>query len=166
MRLLMLPGLDGSGKLFRPLLQVLPSHLKAQVTPYPADRVLSYDALVAFVRRGFPRGEPFVLLGEWLADRSALNAFFRRLKIFALLSSVQPSLPTRCPHPFHKFRGSHSGLPPGCFNSSLLMLWSAFTPEAWIRLRIYSSCFRKQKRYLPECPCWSTASGTGGSYRT
>ena len=64
MRLIMLPGLDGSGELFRPLRQVLPSYLKSQVIPYPADCVLSYDELVPFVQRTFPRGEPFILLGE------------------------------------------------------------------------------------------------------
>ena len=76
MRLLMLPGLDGSGKLFRPLLQVLPSHLKTQVIPYPADRVLSYDALVPFVRGAFPRGEPFVLLGESFGGPLCLKCVF------------------------------------------------------------------------------------------
>jgi pimeloyl-[acyl-carrier protein] methyl ester esterase len=64
MRLVMLPGLDGSGDLFRPLLQVLPTQLASQVIPYPADRVLSYNALVPFVQDAFPQREPFVLLGE------------------------------------------------------------------------------------------------------
>ena len=76
MRLLMLPGLDGSGKLFRPLLQVLSSHLKSQVIPYPADRVLSYDALVPFVQRTFPRGEPFILLGESFGGPLSLKCLF------------------------------------------------------------------------------------------
>ncbi|HKR78623.1 MAG TPA: alpha/beta hydrolase [Nitrospira sp.] len=73
MRLLMLPGLDGSGDLFRPLLQVLPSQLTCQVIPYPADRVLSYRALVPFVQQAFPQREPFVLLGESFGGPLALQ---------------------------------------------------------------------------------------------
>ena len=73
MRLVMLPGLDGSGDLFRPLLQVLPSQLTSQVIPYPAHRVLSYDALVPFVQEAFPQREPFVLLGESFGGPLALQ---------------------------------------------------------------------------------------------
>ena len=73
MRLLMLPGLDGSGDLFRPLLQVLPSQLTSQVIPYPADRVLSYSALLPFVQQAFPQREPFVLLGESFGGPLALQ---------------------------------------------------------------------------------------------
>ena len=73
MRLLMLPGLDGSGDLFRPLLQVLPFQLTTRVVPYPADRVLSYNALVPFVQQAFPQREPFVLLGESFGGPLALQ---------------------------------------------------------------------------------------------
>src|SRR5690349_13039167 len=73
MRVLMLPGLDGSGDLFRPLLQVLPSQLTSQVIQYPANRVLSYNALVPFVQQAFPQREPFVLLGESFGGPLALQ---------------------------------------------------------------------------------------------
>jgi len=73
MRLLMLPGLDGSGDLFRPLQQVLPPQLTSQVIPYPVNRVLSYNALVPFVQQALPQREPFVLLGESFGGPLALQ---------------------------------------------------------------------------------------------
>lgn len=44
-RLVLLPGLDGTGLLFRPLLE----HLEAEVLSYPSDVALGYDELTDFV---------------------------------------------------------------------------------------------------------------------
>src|SRR3712207_7220422 len=40
-----LPGLDGTGELFRPLLNVIPRDVPTRVIDYPIDRPLSYDQL-------------------------------------------------------------------------------------------------------------------------
>lgn len=63
-KLVLLPGLDGTGVQFRPLLRALPSHLEPLVLTYPLDRPLGYDALCAQVRPMLPKDEAYVLLGE------------------------------------------------------------------------------------------------------
>jgi pimeloyl-ACP methyl ester carboxylesterase len=60
----MLPGLDGTGQVFEPLLQQLPEEIEAQVVRYPADRVMSFQEHVDFARKQLPRKRPFVLLAE------------------------------------------------------------------------------------------------------
>lgn len=60
---LLLPGIDGGGRLFGPLLAAGPRAFAPEVVSYPLDRPLGYDDLVALVRERLPRGR-FVLLAE------------------------------------------------------------------------------------------------------
>ncbi|HKJ29840.1 MAG TPA: hypothetical protein VKA22_06480, partial [Desulfuromonadales bacterium] len=62
--LVMLPGLDGTGLVFDPLLEHLPEEIEVQVVRYPADRVMSFQEHVDFARKQLPRKKPFVLLAE------------------------------------------------------------------------------------------------------
>jgi pimeloyl-ACP methyl ester carboxylesterase len=62
-QLILLPGMDGTGELFAPLLAHLPLEMRATVIGYP-DRPASYEEHVSFAQRELPRNEPFVLLGE------------------------------------------------------------------------------------------------------
>ena len=62
--LVMLPGLDGTGLIFEPLLKHLPAEIDAQVVRYPADRPLSFQEHVDFARKQLPKKKPFVLLAE------------------------------------------------------------------------------------------------------
>src|SRR5210317_693847 len=64
MKLLLLPGLDGTGLVFDPLLKHLPEEIEVQVVRYPADRVMSFQEHVDFARKQLPRKKPFVLLAE------------------------------------------------------------------------------------------------------
>jgi|CXWL01.1.fsa_nt_gi pimeloyl-ACP methyl ester carboxylesterase len=64
MRLVLLPGLDGTGELFQSFLKVLPSSLTPQVVFYPTEQYLTYKELVSLVQSVLPPKEPFVLLGE------------------------------------------------------------------------------------------------------
>ena len=61
---LLLPGLDGSGRLFRPLLAAGPRRLAPRVLPLPADRPLGYDEYLDLVRAALPRRGRFALLAE------------------------------------------------------------------------------------------------------
>ena len=63
LRLILLPGLDGAGLAFGPLLKLLPSSIRPTVVTYPRDRVMGYDELLPLVMAMLP-DEPFVLLGE------------------------------------------------------------------------------------------------------
>ncbi len=60
---ILLPGLDGSGRLFAPLLAAGPRTLDPEPISYPADAPLGYDELVALVRPRLPRRR-FVLVAE------------------------------------------------------------------------------------------------------
>ena len=63
-KLVMLPGLDGTGVLFRPLLKALPANIEPIVVDYPADKPLGYEDLLPIVLSALPRKSPFILLGE------------------------------------------------------------------------------------------------------
>lgn len=62
--LVLLPGLDGSGLLFSPLLEKLGPIITTLVIKYPPRKNLSYAALIELVRSHIPTSTPFVLLGE------------------------------------------------------------------------------------------------------
>lgn len=76
--LVLLPGLDGTGDLFRPLLNVLPTGIDGRVVSYPTDRVLTYDELLPVVLSQLPADGPVVLLGESFSGPLALRAAARR----------------------------------------------------------------------------------------
>lgn len=61
--LVLMPGLDGTGKLFGPLLKVIPSSYEPIILSYPDDRHLSQTELLEYVSAKLP-SRPFVLLAE------------------------------------------------------------------------------------------------------
>lgn len=79
LRLLLLPGLDGTGALFEPLVKALPQAIAPEVIRYPTDTVLDYDALEALVAERIPAREPYALLGESFSGPLALRLSGRRL---------------------------------------------------------------------------------------
>ncbi|MDB5353676.1 MAG: alpha/beta hydrolase [Phycisphaerales bacterium] len=72
--LILLPGLDGSGAMFRPLLRHLPPGIRPVVVAYPLDKLLGYNELLPLVLAALPRSSPFVLLGESFSGPLALMA--------------------------------------------------------------------------------------------
>ena len=62
--LVLLPGLDGTGLLFRPFVEALESQVETQVVTYPVDQPLGYAELEALVRDALPTDRPYVVLGE------------------------------------------------------------------------------------------------------
>jgi len=62
--LVLLPGMDGSGKLFAPFVRALPDHIKPLVVSYPADLALDYAGHLEYVMAALPLDGPFLLLGE------------------------------------------------------------------------------------------------------
>jgi len=61
---LLLPGLDGSGRLFAPLLAAQPRRLAPVVVPLPADAPRSYHEYLEVVRMSLPRRGRFAILAE------------------------------------------------------------------------------------------------------
>jgi pimeloyl-ACP methyl ester carboxylesterase len=64
MHLLLLPGMDGTGILFQPLVRELPPWITPVVVNYPADQPLSYAELLPLVRDAVPANGEFLVLGE------------------------------------------------------------------------------------------------------
>lgn len=71
--LVLLPGMDGTGVLFRPLLEALDSSLNAIVVSYPSKEPLGYAELAMLVRKSLPTDRPYVLLGESFSGPIAIT---------------------------------------------------------------------------------------------
>jgi pimeloyl-ACP methyl ester carboxylesterase len=72
-KLILLPGLDGTGKLFADFLKALDLGVSANVVSYPPDVPLGYDELEHLVRAALPAHDPFVLLGESFSGPLAIR---------------------------------------------------------------------------------------------
>lgn len=70
--LVLLPGMDGTGELFAPLLAQLGQDVDATVVRYP-DRRASYAEHEAVARRELPKDQPFVILGESFSGPIAVS---------------------------------------------------------------------------------------------
>lgn len=71
--LVLLPGMDGTGKLFAPLLKQLPPHISPEIICYPTSQKLSYQALTNLAREQVPQGQPYLLLGESFSGPIAIS---------------------------------------------------------------------------------------------
>ncbi len=63
MTLVMLPGLDGTGKLFQDFIGRLGEEVSARIIGYPLGQALGYEELIGLVERQLPN-EPYLLLAE------------------------------------------------------------------------------------------------------
>jgi pimeloyl-[acyl-carrier protein] methyl ester esterase len=68
----LLPGLDGTGQLFAPLLESLPQKFKAAVVSYPTDKLLNYQQLIPHIREVMPWHVPYTLIAESFSGPLAL----------------------------------------------------------------------------------------------
>jgi pimeloyl-[acyl-carrier protein] methyl ester esterase len=71
--LVLLPGLDGTGDLFLPLLGVLPGHVTTRVVTYPTGEALSYPALSDLVEGQLRTERDVVLVAESFSGPVALR---------------------------------------------------------------------------------------------
>lgn len=78
MRLVLLPGLDGTGVLFRPLLAHLPAEFHPLVIRYPPTERWGYAELLENIWDKLPANEPFVVLGESFSGPLALRIAARQ----------------------------------------------------------------------------------------
>ena len=96
MKLVLLPGLDGTGFLFEPLCRELSSSVQPLTLDYPGDRETSYDELLRLILPKLPTTEPYILLGESYGGPLSLKiAAARPVGICGLILSA--SFVT-CPH--------------------------------------------------------------------
>jgi pimeloyl-[acyl-carrier protein] methyl ester esterase len=71
--IVLLPGMDGTGALFEPLLGVIPACFSTQIVQYPPDRPLSYEQLLPLVREQVPVDRRLVLVAESFSGPLALR---------------------------------------------------------------------------------------------
>jgi pimeloyl-ACP methyl ester carboxylesterase len=63
-QLVLLPGLDGTGDFFQPLLESLGRTIRTRIVQYPVDGGFDYATCSEFARAALPTDERYVLLGE------------------------------------------------------------------------------------------------------
>ena len=79
MKVVLLPGLDGTGDLFKPFIEALPNEIDTLVISYPSDTKLSYQELIELVLRQLPE-EKFILVGESFSGYIAYQVALRKPK--------------------------------------------------------------------------------------
>ena len=73
MKIILLPGLDGTGELFEPVLEELSVVGPVEIISYPTDKALSYRELHELVSLRLPKNENYVLLGESFSGAIAIS---------------------------------------------------------------------------------------------
>ena len=63
MKVILLPGLDGTGLLFKPFIEALPKNIETLVISYPKIKIQNYGELVSYVIAQLPE-EDYILVGE------------------------------------------------------------------------------------------------------
>lgn len=71
-RLLLLPGMDGTGELFAEFVRALPEGLNAKTLVYPPNVSLDYRQLMELVGSEAPSNEPFVVVAESFSTTLAI----------------------------------------------------------------------------------------------
>ncbi|MBU6954051.1 lysophospholipase [Hahella sp. HN01] len=72
-KLVMLPGMDGTGDLFAPFLECIPQ-IETQIIPLPQTGAQDYDSLAAYVREQLPDGDFYLLAESFSGPIGALLA--------------------------------------------------------------------------------------------
>ena len=84
MKLVLLPGLDGTGDLFARFVSQLPANIEPVVIRYP-NQAWGYEQLLPFVKEQLPVNEPFALLGESFSGPLAIMIAADQLPNFQAL---------------------------------------------------------------------------------
>jgi len=77
MKIVLLPGLDGTGILFKPFIDALPTAFDVLVISYPPDIKLPYEELIELVINQLPE-EKFILLAESFSGHIAYQVALRK----------------------------------------------------------------------------------------
>ncbi|WP_321530401.1 serine aminopeptidase domain-containing protein [uncultured Desulfuromonas sp.] len=72
-KLFLLPGLDGTGTLFDPLLRELPTKCVLEVISYPTDQPQTFEQHVEHVAERLPKHTPIILLAESFSGPVAIE---------------------------------------------------------------------------------------------
>ena len=72
LRIILLPGVYGTGLMFTPLVDAMPDEYECRVLSYPTDKVLSYAELTLYISEQIPQDKPFIILAESFSGPIAL----------------------------------------------------------------------------------------------
>jgi pimeloyl-ACP methyl ester carboxylesterase len=89
-RLVLLPGMDGTGRSLEPLARVLSPVVATTIVRYPASRPLSYDQLLPLVREACHGGGSFVLFGESFSGPLTLRILCASFERWPMSSLLKP----------------------------------------------------------------------------
>lgn len=98
--LVLMPGMDGTGWLFKPFKEVLPPDISAQVVVYPNQQALSYEELLPQIRAQLPKTQDFLLVAESFSGPLAIRLAaenpvkLRGLVLVATFASCPTKFPT------------------------------------------------------------------------
>ncbi len=126
---LLLPGIDGSGRLFAPLLEAGPRAFRPEIVSYPPDAVLGYDDLAALVRPRLP-AERFVLVAESFSGPIAVRLAAERPKGLAGLVLAATFLHSPLNPLLHPIRGLVGARLLGLAIPAALIRWLMAGPDA------------------------------------
>ena len=79
----LLPGLDGTGDLFYPILSEISGKIDYSIIKFPTDEKLSIDQLSRYVAERLPHQSPIVLIAESFSGpvvANLLSQFFQEIK--------------------------------------------------------------------------------------
>ncbi len=79
MKVVLLPGLDGTGVLFEPFIEALPYTIDPLIISYPPNAKLSYEELTELVMSQLPE-EKFILVAESFSGHIAYQIALRKLE--------------------------------------------------------------------------------------
>ena len=78
MKLILLPGMDGTGKLFEDFSKLLSTTYEIEVVQYPSNECRSYSELECLVLSAIPVSAPFVIVAESFSSPLAVLCAARR----------------------------------------------------------------------------------------
>ncbi len=117
--LVLLPGMDGTGRLFDGFRAALRGEATPQVVAYSRDASLGYDALTEYVLARLPRSGPFYLLGESFSGPIAVRVAAEcRQRVRGLILACSF---LRAPRPWLAALAARSPLPPTRLLAALLL---------------------------------------------
>jgi len=101
--IVLLPGLDGTGRMFRSFVEAAPEAFAPRVVSYPSHEVRTYAGLEPIVEAQLP-DEPFVLLGESFGGPLAMRIAARRPRGLVALVLVATFARSPVPPWLRRFR--------------------------------------------------------------
>ena len=93
--LVLVPGLDGTGELFKPILKIIPKELNTLIIRYPKNKILTFKEIVEVAKKQIPENKSIIILAESFAGPVVLNLlknykFDVKKVIFCSTFSVSP----------------------------------------------------------------------------